>query len=118
MFSRFPEWGKLIGNALIFYGYPDPTRGGYAIREADPVKEAMRDVVPCQNLGRLGFIAVGQKAFSKFDRQSQDDNGIVGFLRQLACEHQGVSAVPRFNFHHTIPTPCQSRNGTCSSSPS
>jgi hypothetical protein len=38
----------------------------------------------CQNLGRLGFIAVGQKAFSKFDRQSQDDNGIVGFLRQPA----------------------------------
>src|SRR6266403_2190215 len=33
----------------------------------------------CQNLGRLGFIAVGQKAFSKFDRQSQDGNGIVGF---------------------------------------
>jgi hypothetical protein len=43
--SRFPEWGSLIGNALIWYGYADPTRGGDAIRAADPVKEAMRDVV-------------------------------------------------------------------------
>jgi hypothetical protein len=43
--SRFPEWGSLIGNALIWYGYPDPTRGGDAIREEDPVKEAMRTVV-------------------------------------------------------------------------
>jgi hypothetical protein len=43
--SRFPEWGSLIGNALIWYGYPDPTRGGDAIRQADPVKEGMRDVV-------------------------------------------------------------------------
>jgi hypothetical protein len=43
--SRFPEWGSLIGNALIWYGYADPTQGGDAIREADPVKEAMRGVV-------------------------------------------------------------------------
>jgi hypothetical protein len=43
--SRFPEWGNLIGNALIWYGYADPTRGGDAIRAADPVKEAMRGVV-------------------------------------------------------------------------
>jgi hypothetical protein len=43
--SRFPQWGGLIGNALIWYGYADPTRGGDAIREADPVKEAMRGVV-------------------------------------------------------------------------
>src|SRR6266436_723881 len=65
----------------------------------------------CQNLGRLGFIAVGQKAFSKFDRQSQDDNGIVGFLRQLACQHHRVAPMPWPDFgcgHHTIPTPWES----------
>jgi hypothetical protein len=43
--SRFVEWGNLIGNALIWYGYPDPVRGGDGLREADPVKEAMREVV-------------------------------------------------------------------------
>lgn len=43
--SRFPEWGSLIGNALIWYGFPDPTRGGDVLRDADPVKEAMRTVV-------------------------------------------------------------------------
>ena len=43
--SRFPEWGALIGNALIWYGYPDPTRSGDEIRKIDPVHEAMRDVI-------------------------------------------------------------------------
>jgi Bifunctional DNA primase/polymerase, N-terminal len=43
--SRFPEWGSLIGNALIWYGYKDPTMSGDAIRRADPVHEAMREVV-------------------------------------------------------------------------
>ena len=43
--SRFTEWGSMIGNAMIWYGYPDPTRSGDAIRKADPVHEAMRGVV-------------------------------------------------------------------------
>ena len=43
--SRFPEWGRLIGNALIWYGYRDPTRGGDAVRQNDPVKEAQGDVM-------------------------------------------------------------------------
>ena len=43
--SRFPEWGRLIGNALIWYDYADPTRGGDALRQSDPVKEAQRDVM-------------------------------------------------------------------------
>ncbi|MCG2628840.1 bifunctional DNA primase/polymerase [Bradyrhizobium sp. WYCCWR 13023] len=43
--SRFPEWSRLIGNALVWYGYPDPVRGGDAVRRDDPVKEAQREIV-------------------------------------------------------------------------
>jgi hypothetical protein len=43
--SRFPEWGNLIGGALLAYGYTDPTRGGDTLRTANPVHEAMRDVM-------------------------------------------------------------------------
>ncbi len=55
--SRFPEWGALIGNAMIWYGYPDPTRSGDAIRKADPVHEAMRGVVTAW---RQSFPGVGE----------------------------------------------------------
>jgi hypothetical protein len=43
--SRFPEWDKLVAQALVWYGYADPMRGGDELREADPVKEAKREVV-------------------------------------------------------------------------
>lgn len=43
--SRFPEWSRLIASALVWYGYPDPVRGGDAVRRDDPVKEAQREVV-------------------------------------------------------------------------
>jgi hypothetical protein len=43
----------------------------------------------CQNLGRLGFIAVGQKAFSKFDRQSQDDHLNQGRLVEPGLKAKG-----------------------------
>jgi hypothetical protein len=43
--SRFPEWDRLIAQALVWYGYADPMRGGDEVREVDPVREAKRDVV-------------------------------------------------------------------------
>jgi hypothetical protein len=43
--SRFVEWGNLIGNALIWYGYADPVLGCEGIKAEDPVKEAMAEVV-------------------------------------------------------------------------
>jgi hypothetical protein len=43
--SRFVEWGNLIGNALIWYGYRDPVLGCDGIKAEDPVKEAMSEVV-------------------------------------------------------------------------
>jgi hypothetical protein len=55
--SRFQEWGAMIGNALIWYGYRDPTMSGDAIRKADPVHEAMRDVV---SAWRQSFPEIGQ----------------------------------------------------------
>ena len=42
--SRFKEWGDLIANALVFYGYQNPERGGDGIRAADPVKEQQREI--------------------------------------------------------------------------
>jgi hypothetical protein len=42
--SRFVEWGNLIGNALIWYGYADPVLGCEGIKAEDPVKEAMAEV--------------------------------------------------------------------------
>lgn len=42
---RFPEWDRLIAQALIWYGYADPVRGGDELREVDPVKEAQRQVI-------------------------------------------------------------------------
>jgi hypothetical protein len=47
----------LIGNALIWYGYRDPTMSGDAIRKADPVHEAMRAVV---SAWRQSFPEIGQ----------------------------------------------------------
>jgi hypothetical protein len=43
--DRFPQWSKLIRSALIWYGYADPQRGGDALRENDPIKEAQREVI-------------------------------------------------------------------------
>ena len=43
--SRFPQWDKLIAQALVWYGYADPMRGGDELRDVDPVKEAKREVV-------------------------------------------------------------------------
>jgi hypothetical protein len=43
--SRFPEWSRLIAHALVWYGYPDPVKGGDAVRRDDPVKEAQREVL-------------------------------------------------------------------------
>jgi putative DNA primase/helicase len=43
--SRFVQWGNTIGNALIWYGYQDPVRGGDGLRASDPVREAMREVM-------------------------------------------------------------------------
>jgi putative DNA primase/helicase len=42
---RFPQWDRLIAQALVWYGYADPARGGDELREADPVMEAKREVV-------------------------------------------------------------------------
>jgi hypothetical protein len=43
--SRFKQWDSLIAQALVWYGYADPARGGDELREVDPVKEAKREVV-------------------------------------------------------------------------
>ena len=40
--SRFPAWDRLVAQALVWYGYADPMRGGDELREVDPVKEAKR----------------------------------------------------------------------------
>ena len=64
---------------------------------AMPSDQMLPPVIPrwiandCQNLGRLGFIAVGQKAFSKFDRQSQDDHLNQGRLVELGLKAKGKS---------------------------
>jgi hypothetical protein len=43
--SRFQQWDSLIAQALVWYGYADPMRGGDELREVDPVKEGQREVV-------------------------------------------------------------------------
>lgn len=43
--SRFQQWDSLIAQALVWYGYADPMRGGDELRDVDPVKEAKREVV-------------------------------------------------------------------------
>jgi hypothetical protein len=55
--SRFPEWGTMIGNALLWYGYADPTRAGDELRKSDPVHEAMRGVVTAW---RQSFPEIGE----------------------------------------------------------
>jgi bifunctional DNA primase/polymerase-like protein len=43
--NRFPQWDRWIAQALVWYDYADPMRGGDEVRDVDPAKEAKRDVV-------------------------------------------------------------------------
>lgn len=69
--SRFPEWGNLIGGALLAYGYKDPTRGGDTLRVANPVHEAMRDVVRLWHSEfKLGSVTAAQLCSSPRIREA------------------------------------------------
>jgi putative DNA primase/helicase len=61
--SRFPQWDRLVAQALVWYGYADPARGGDELREVDPVKEAKREVV------RAWAAAFGDKTITAVELQ-------------------------------------------------
>jgi hypothetical protein len=61
--SRFQQWDSLIAQALVWYGYADPMRGGDELRDVDPVKEAKREVV------RQMAAAFGEKSITAVELQ-------------------------------------------------
>jgi sporulation protein YlmC with PRC-barrel domain len=62
--SRFQQWDSLIAQALVWYGYADPMRGGDELREVDPVKEGKREVV------RKWAMKFGDSTVTALDLQS------------------------------------------------
>lgn len=72
---------------------------------------------PCRLYCRGGL----QEGDDQLPRKVQDTQAVRRVVRQHACDLERVTPMLVIwcrRFHHTIPTCCQSLNGTCSSSPS
>ena len=77
---RFPQWDSLIAQALVWYGYADPVRGGDELREVDPVKEAKREVV------RQWAAAFGGTMVSALDLQKH--HAVRGAIASAKRKHE------------------------------